>query len=95
MHQSRVRRCPPSFPNDFYWYGGKRSKAGRPPKRLLKQLEAIEARLKQPGITNNSLVPEETTTHVDQRDAEPTEYQMTTKGDPKKTQPKHPHRYAL
>ena len=57
VHQSRVRKCPPSFPNDFYWYGGKRSKPGRPPKRVLKQLEAIEAELQQPGVTNNSLVP--------------------------------------
>ena len=59
VHQSHVRKCPPSFPNDFYWYGGKRSKAGRPPKRVLKQLEAIEAELQQPGVTNNFLVPEE------------------------------------
>ena len=31
VHQSRVNKCPPSMPNDFYWYGGKRSKPGRPP----------------------------------------------------------------
>ena len=35
---------------DFYWYGGKRSKAGRQPKRVLKELEATETELEQPGI---------------------------------------------
>ena len=50
VHQSRVRKCPSAFPKDFYWYGGKRSKAGRPPKQILKQLEAIEAELKQPRV---------------------------------------------
>ena len=50
VHQSRVQKCPSSFPKDFYWYGGKRSKAGRPPKRVLKELVAIETELGQPGI---------------------------------------------
>ena len=27
MHQLRIQKCPSSFPKDFYWYGGKRSKA--------------------------------------------------------------------
>jgi len=31
VHQSRVNKCPPSLPNNFYWYGGKCSKSGRPP----------------------------------------------------------------
>jgi len=46
VHQSRVNKCPPSFPNDFYWYGGRRSKPGRPSKRIAKQLEAMEAVMK-------------------------------------------------
>ena len=47
VHQSRVNKCPPSFPDDFYWYGGKRSKPGRPSKRVQKQLEAIDAEMRQ------------------------------------------------
>ena len=31
MHHSWVNKCSPSMPNDFYWYGGKWSKPGRPP----------------------------------------------------------------
>jgi len=31
VHQSKVNKCPPSLPNDFYWYGWKHSKPGRPP----------------------------------------------------------------
>ena len=69
----------------------------RPPKRVLKQLEAIEAELQQPGVTNNSLVPEETTTCVDPQDAGPPQpsCQMTIEGDSKNTQPEQPHRYEL
>ena len=71
--------------------------AGRPPKRILKQLEAIEAELKQPRVTNNSLVPDKTSTCVDQQDHRPPEssYHMTTKGNPKNTEPEQSHRYAL
>ena len=29
IYQSRVQHCP-SFPTEFYWYGTKRSKPGRP-----------------------------------------------------------------
>jgi len=43
VHQSRVIKCPPTFLTDVYWYGGKRSKLGRPPKRMQKQLEEIDA----------------------------------------------------
>ena len=32
VHQSRVKHCPPNFPADFYWYGGKQRDPGRPPK---------------------------------------------------------------
>ena len=38
------------MPKDFYWYGGRRSKAGRPLKPALKKLKAIETGLGQPGI---------------------------------------------
>ena len=38
VHQTRVQHCPPSLPSGFYWYGAKRSKPGRPPKKLLKHL---------------------------------------------------------
>ena len=47
VHQSRVHRCPPSFPNNFYWYGGKKPKPGRPTKRIQKQLDAIDAQMKK------------------------------------------------
>ena len=97
VHQSRVRKCPSAFPKDFYWYGGKRSKAGRPPKRILKQLEAIEAELTQPRVTNSSLVPDETSTHVGQQDDGPPKStcHAATKGNPKNTEPEQSHRYAL
>jgi len=32
VHQSRVMKCPPGFPRDFYWHGSKRAKPGRPSK---------------------------------------------------------------
>ena len=51
VHQSRVNKCPPSFPNDFYWYGGRKSKPGRPSKKIQKQLEAIDAELRQSSET--------------------------------------------
>ena len=41
VHQSRVIKCPPTFPTDFYWYGGRRSKPGRPHKQVQRQLEEI------------------------------------------------------
>ena len=41
VHQSRVKFCPPGFPGGFYWYGGKRSKPGRPPKWVATALEKI------------------------------------------------------
>ena len=40
IHQSHVQHCPPSLTLGFYWYGTKRSKPGRPPKQVLKQLAA-------------------------------------------------------
>jgi len=47
VHQSRVQHCPISLPAGFYWYGNKRSKPGRPPKHILKQLAIIEEELTQ------------------------------------------------
>ena len=38
VHQSRVQHHPPSLPSEFYWYGAKRSRSGRPSKKILKQL---------------------------------------------------------
>ena len=32
VHQTRVTPCPSEFPAGYYWYGGKRSGPGRPPK---------------------------------------------------------------
>ena len=34
VHQSRVKKFSPYFPNGFYWYGSKRQGPGRPPKEL-------------------------------------------------------------
>ena len=48
--QSRVQKCPSSFPKDFWWYGGKGFKAGKPPKQVLRALEAIESILEQPRM---------------------------------------------
>ena len=65
VHQSRVNKCPPSFPSDFYWYGGKRSKPGRPTKRIQKQLEAIDTELRQLYDTNTT---DDTTSKMEEND---------------------------
>ena len=45
VHQSRVSRCPPGFPAGFFWYGGRRSGPGRPPKWVDQLLQdATQAR---------------------------------------------------
>ena len=38
IHQTRVQHCPYLLSLGFYWYGAKRSKPGKPPKKLLKHL---------------------------------------------------------
>ena len=53
VHQMRVLKCSPTFPTDFYWYRRKRSKPGRPPKHVQKQLEEVDAEVAQLN-TNNS-----------------------------------------
>ena len=53
IHQSRVQKCPLSLPSGFYWYGAKRSKPGRPPKQVLKQLAAIEAEIEKHSPSKN------------------------------------------
>ena len=65
VHQSRVNKCPPSFPSDFYWYGGKRSKPGRATKTIQKQLEAIDTELKQ---LNDTTTTDDTTSKVEEND---------------------------
>ena len=47
VHQSRINKCPPSFPQSFYWYGGRRSKPGRPSKKVARQIETIDAAMRQ------------------------------------------------
>ena len=56
VHLSRVQPCPPSFPRSFYWYGGKRTGPGHPPKWIKNRLKQIEATLNKP--------PEVATTEV-------------------------------
>ena len=56
VHLSRVQPCPPSFPRSFYWYGGKRTGPGRPPKWIKNRLKQIEVTLNKP--------PEVATTEV-------------------------------
>ena len=34
VHQSRVCPCPVNFPSGFYWYGTRRRRPGRPPKKI-------------------------------------------------------------
>ena len=34
VHQSRVCPCPVNFPSGFYWYGTRRRRPGRPPKKM-------------------------------------------------------------
>ena len=65
VHQSRVNKCPPSFPSDFYWYGGKKSKPGRPTKRIQKQREAIDTELRQ---LYNTTTTDDTTSKVEEND---------------------------
>ena len=67
VHQSRVQPCPPSLPTGFFWYGNKRSKPGRPPKKVLKQLENLDAEMKHqstpgPKIMDRESLPEPTAT---------------------------------
>ena len=40
VHRSRVQHCPLSFTLGFHWYRTKRTKPGRLPKQVLKQLAA-------------------------------------------------------
>ena len=54
MHQSRVIKCPPTFPTDFYWYGGRRSKPDRLPKQVQRQLEEIDVEVERSSTYNNS-----------------------------------------
>ena len=46
VHQSSINKYPPSFPHNFYWYGG-RSKPGRPSKKVARQIETIDATMRQ------------------------------------------------
>ncbi|XP_065908993.1 uncharacterized protein [Dysidea avara] len=62
-----VQPCPPSLPTGFFWYGNKRSKPGRPPKKVLKQLENLDAEMKHqstpgPKIMDRESLPEPTAT---------------------------------
>ena len=56
VHQSRVQHCPPSLPSEFYWYGTKRSKPGRPSKKILKQLVPL---VTEKEILSTTTVPAE------------------------------------
>ena len=49
VHQSRAQHCPPSLPSEFYWYGAKRSRPGRPSKKILKQLVPLVTEIKTPS----------------------------------------------
>ena len=49
VHQSRAQHCPPSLPSEFYWYGAKRSRPGRPSKKILKQLVPLVTEIKMPS----------------------------------------------
>ena len=40
VHQSRVSHCPEGFPPGWFWYGGRRSGPGRPPKWIEQVLQA-------------------------------------------------------
>ena len=49
IHRSHVQHCPSSLTLRFYWYGTKRSKPGRPPKQVLKQLAAAATEMRSPS----------------------------------------------
>ena len=57
IHQSRVQHCPPSLPSGFYWYGTKRSKPGRPLKKILKQLVSIVTEKKVMSLQPEEIMP--------------------------------------
>ena len=54
IHRSRVQKCPLSFPSGFYWYGAKRSRPGRPPKQVLKQLATMGTEMEKYSPTQIS-----------------------------------------
>ena len=66
VHQSRINKGPPSFPNDFYWYGKGRSKPGRPTKKIQELLKAIYAEMRQ---SSHNIVSEEGNDQEDQRES--------------------------
>jgi len=37
--------CPTSFPTNFYWYGNKRAKPGRPSKKVVKHLSDLQTKI--------------------------------------------------
>ena len=56
VHQSRVMKCLPGFPSEFYWYGARRAKPGRPSKKLQEQLAVVNTQFKQlTGIDNDEV----------------------------------------
>ena len=42
VHQSRVMKCPPDFPSNFYWHGSKRAKPWKSSKQLQKHLDLVD-----------------------------------------------------
>ena len=54
VHQSRVQHCPPSLPSELYWYGAKRSRPGRPSKKILKQLVPLVTEIEMPSLIRAS-----------------------------------------
>ena len=80
VHQSRVQPCPSSFPRGFYWYGGKRSRPGRPPRWIEKRIEQIGTILKEPSLstTRDSLLLEGGKSSIDQEVVQQSKEMSTT-----------------
>ena len=54
VQQSRVKHCPHQLPAGFYWYGGKSSGPGRPPKWVENLLAGKDADKGEAGDENKS-----------------------------------------
>ena len=57
VHASLVTRCPPAFPAGSYWYGGRRSGPGRPP-RWVDQLVQDDTEVDQASLEAGVADPE-------------------------------------
>ena len=61
IHQNRVSHCPKEFPAGYFWYGGKRKGAGRPPRWVETLLGDQNTSCPEPREEANTCDPEKET----------------------------------